>query len=191
MPNVTMTKPAIIGLTGYAGTGKDTVRQILERQHGYTGLALADPLRHMLTALLLQSGHSTEYITVRERKEEIIPGLGVSYRQMVQTLGTEWGRANHPDFWTRIAQGRLDYLRTETFGPPAFVISDVRFESEAAWIRSQGGVIWRVYRADAAPVRAHQSETEMNRMMHDEIIPNNGTIEDLDVRVQQALECVS
>lgn len=186
-----MKKPTLIGLTGFAGTGKDTVRQILERQHGYTGLALADPLRHMLTALLLQSGQSTSYINLRELKEEVIPALGVSYRYLMQTLGTEWGRAIHPDFWTRIAQSRLDQLRTETFGPQAYVISDVRFESEAQWIRSQGGVIWRVYRADAAPVRAHQSETEMIRMMHDEEIANNGTIDALEARVQRALECLA
>lgn len=182
-----MKKPSLIGLTGFAGTGKDTVRQILERQHGYTGLALADPLRDMVRALLLASGNSTDYMTVRELKEEPIAGLGVSYRHLVQTLGTEWGRAIHPDFWTRIAQGTLDYVRTNTFGPQGFVISDVRFESEAQWIRSQGGVIWRVYRADAAPVRAHQSEKEMIRMVHDDEISNNRTMEDLAARVQRAL----
>ena len=42
-----MKTPAIIGLTGLAGTGKDTVRAILE-EFGYNGLAFAD-IRTMLT----------------------------------------------------------------------------------------------------------------------------------------------
>jgi dephospho-CoA kinase len=47
-----MSKPFIIGLTGYAGSGKDTVRNILEAKHGFDGIAFADPIRDMLTALL-------------------------------------------------------------------------------------------------------------------------------------------
>ena len=47
-----MTRPRLIGLTGYAGTGKDTVRQILEDQYDLDGLAFADPIREMLSVLL-------------------------------------------------------------------------------------------------------------------------------------------
>lgn len=40
-----MTKLPIVGLLGEAGSGKDTAAEILIKNHGYYGLALADPLK--------------------------------------------------------------------------------------------------------------------------------------------------
>lgn len=172
-----MTKPLLIGLTGYAGSGKDTVRSILEHKHDLDGLAFADPIRDMLTALFESCGVKTDWMTERHLKEEPIPEIGASYRQMAQQLGTEWGRNIHPDFWLKIAAAKIAmYQHYET---PGVVISDVRFPNEAEWIKAQGGHIWRILRPGVEPVRAHASEALIADLPWDYTILNNRTIDDL------------
>lgn len=178
-------KTFLIGLSGYAGAGKDTVRNILENQHGFAGLAFADPIRSMLRELLTSSGIDDSYMDERSLKEAEIPELGVSYRQMAQTLGTEWGRHLVHDFWLRIAGAFLD--DQVNAGETHFCISDVRFANEAAWIRERGGVIWRVQREAAVPVRAHVSESEIYLFPADYVIHNDGPLDALPAAVNAAL----
>mgnify|MGYP000225759508 CR=1 FL=1 len=180
-------KKFIIGLTGYAGTGKDAVRSILE-ERGFIGFAFADPIRSMLRELLTSNGISDEFIDSRELKESIIPELGVSYRQMAQTLGTEWGRMLQPDLWLRLAGAYMADVERNTWAESTcFVISDVRFANEAQWVRDHGGVIWRIERPSAMPVRAHVSEQELYHFTVDHTIDNSGTLDMLESTVLYAL----
>lgn len=181
-----MSAPRLIGLCGYAGSGKDTVRELLEAR-GFSGFAFADPLRAMLRALLEVSGICSGYMDDRALKEAVIPALGVSYREMVQTLGTEWGRVClRDDFWLRLAGAHMadavDFRHAERF-----VVSDVRFLNEAEWVKRRGGVVWYVERACAVPVRPHVSESEIGRLTCDRVIPNNGTLAELADTVRDAL----
>jgi hypothetical protein len=180
-----MTKPRLIGLTGYAGTGKDTVREILEGQYDLDGIAFADPIRDMLGLLLATVGADEGWMTERHLKEVDIPQLGASYRKLAQLLGTEWGRAIDPDFWVRIAAAKVELCKN--FDSAGVVISDVRFPNEATWIRSQGGVLWRVIRPGTAPVRSHASEDLIASLQHDYVIDNLGTIDDLDNAVRAVM----
>ena len=89
-------------------------------------------------------------------KETIIPELGVSARHMMQTLGTEWGRACiHPDFWVMIARAKTQ--RTMNDGG-SVVIDDVLFPNEATMIRDLGGELWRIERPGIAYNGGHESE---------------------------------
>lgn len=180
-----MSKAILIGLCGYAGTGKDTVRALLE-DHDFTGLAFADPIRAMIRELLTSNGIDDRFMDDRDFKETVIHELGVSYRHMAQSLGTEWGRNLQPDFWLRIAGAFMDDRIDD--GDTHFVISDVRFENEAEWVRERGGVIWRVKREAAAPVRTHQSEAEIEHIEHDWTIHNDGSLEDLREAVGTSLQ---
>lgn len=181
-----MTRPTIIGLTGYAGSGKDTVRSILVRRHEYDGLAFADPIREMLGGLLESCGVSETWMTERELKEREIPAIGASYRQLAQLLGTEWGRSIHPDFWLKIAAAKIDMYRS--FGSKGVVISDCRFPNEAAWIRANGGRIWNIVRPGLEPVRAHASEDLIASLPYDYVIYNKGAIDDLPKAIEAALD---
>lgn len=185
-----MQTPNIIGLTGPAGSGKDTVREILAK-HGYYGMALADPIREMLKPLLLACGVDLIWMTARHLKEKPMPVLGVSYRHLAQTLGTEWGRTLEPDFWLRIAAASMAEVSICTFGPPCFVISDVRFPNEAEWIHDLGGQVWRIDRPGVAPVREHASETLVASITPGFLLENSGSIDDLQVAVAAALALMS
>lgn len=180
-----MTKPLLIGLTGYAGSGKDTVRDILQHRHDFDGIAFADPIRDMLTALLESMGLDNLWLTDRELKEKPIPGLELSYRQMAQALGTEWGRTLKESLWLDIAKAKLEmYSDYESAG---VVISDVRFPNEAAWIKAQGGIIWKIIRPGIEPVRAHASEDLIASLPYDYVIDNHGSLDLLPNAVAAAL----
>ena len=178
--------PHLIGLTGRAGSGKDTVREQLVQCHGYTGMALADPIRAMLRALLVASGTGPEWMTDRALKEQPIPAIGASYRHLAQTLGTEWGRSIAPDLWLRIADGYMRDIQRETFCHMKFVISDVRFPNEAAWVRAQGGEVWHINRPGIEPVREHASE-RVEQITPDRTIDNAGTLEELAAEVARVM----
>ena len=175
----------IIGLTGPAGSGKDAVRDILE-DLGFIGFAFADPIRSMIRKLLARNGLSEAWMDKRDLKERVIPELNVSYRQMAQTLGTEWGRSLRPDFWLSIADAYMEDLVAQE-DSPQFVVSDVRFVNEAQWVRERDGVIWRINRPDLAAVRAHVSESEMDSLAPEVVIHNNGTLDDLRAIVLEQL----
>ena len=181
---MTTTPTTIIGLCGPAGSGKDTVRSLLEQHHDFAGLAFAEPIRGMLRELFASNGISEDFIDDRALKEAPIPALGTSYRHLAQTLGTEWGRqCMGADFWLNIAGAYLADLKAQ--GYERFVVSDVRFANEAAWVRAQGGVVWRVERPGLASVRAHVSEAQ--DFEADAVIDNSGNVLQLHNKVCTAL----
>ena len=182
-----MKQPILIGLSGPAGAGKDAVRMILESEHGFVGLAFADPVRDMVLALLdhvYARGHGTD----RRLKEKPAPVIGASYRELAQTLGTEWGRQTiRPSLWIDIAMHKVRLMWAR--GERRIVISDVRFPDEMEAIRAAGGQIWAITRPGIESVREHVSEHLARDAVHfaDQIINNDGTIDDLARAVGAAL----
>jgi hypothetical protein len=168
----------IIGLVGAAGVGKDTVRQMLEENFDFAGVAFADPMRDMLGALLTAVYEHPDALTDREQKELPVDALGVSPRQLMQTLG-DWGRAQHPNWWVNVLSHTARHLGARV------VISDVRVANEARWVRSQGGTLWRIVRNDAPVVRGHSSEAEHLEITCDLTIHNHGTLDELWLQVEQ------
>lgn len=109
-----------------------------------------------------------------ENKENEIPLFGRSVRYIMQTLGTEWGRELiHPDIWVKLAECVL-FERGERI-----IISDVRFDNEADFIRNHGGVILHVTRDYAPKVEAHASEQGIRPSPLDLYVGNHGTIDEL------------
>lgn len=194
-----MTEPTpkpqlLIGLTGLAGSGKDTVAGMLLRLWAErdlmrsTCIAFAAPIRSMCFELLQHARVQDPigYMLNRELKEAVIPELGVSYRHLAQTLGTEWGQqCLGRDVWIRVLDKRLQAYREQLV--TRFVIPDVRFAPEADWLRAQGGVIWRVERPGVAPVREHVSESGTATIQSDCVILNDGTLDDLRANVGDEL----
>lgn len=164
----------IIGLHGLARSGKDTVAAILAEQTKHTEmLSFATPLKLMLTSLL----GSATYLHESE-KEKTIEWLGRSPRYLLQTLGTEWGRdLVHPDIWIRLLERRVEFCRDASL----IVITDVRFENEAAWVRKHGQLV-HVMRDKRPPIGGtdnHASEYGLPIEDADYIIANNGTLDKL------------
>lgn len=170
----------IIGLTGKAGVGKDTVAHCLATQYAFTTYAFAEPIKDMLAAIGVECHN-------RQQKEAPHPLFGVSPRHMMQTLGTEWMRYTvNAEGWLIIAEERIreaeKNFNTSWAGSLTFrvVISDTRFENEAEWIRAQGGSVWHITRPEVEPVEAHVSENGVRFDARTDLsLVNNGSIEDL------------
>lgn len=173
-----MPQAPLIGIAGRARSGKDTVANFIVAAIGGYRYSFADPIRAMLAPL----GVDLSDPYWQARKEEPIPALGVSPRRMMQTLGTDWGRQLiSPDLWLTMAHQRL------LQNGPGMVISDVRFENEAAWIRRHGGRIIHVVRPDAKAVEAHASEDGIEMLDSDAQLFNSGTLEELQLSVRELL----
>ena len=173
-----MTLPRLIGLYSPApGCGKSTLADLLiEHQRVSFAAPLKSAVSHMLNQLGLSALH---YIYVD--KEAIIPGLGVSARHMLQTLGTEWGRACiHPDFWVKIARAKTERIMNNG---GSVVVDDVRFPNEVAMIRELGGELWRIERPGVSYDGSHESEGGLESIIPDRVIINDGTIDQLKERI--------
>lgn len=170
----------LIGLTGPAGSGKDTIAAHLVEEHDFRALSFAAPLRAMLQAGFdLDPAHFNG-----AAKERPVSWIGKSPRQLMQTLGTEWGRAHvADDIWLRIAQRRIALAG----GTRAldWVISDVRFDNEAGFIHRLGGQVWRVLRPAAMAVAPHASESGVALTLVDFSIENDSTLYQLRAAVDR------
>ena len=161
--------PKLIGLAGKARSGKDTVAGFLP----LTRVSFAAPLKKGLQVMLQLSD---EYVN-GDLKDVALDWLGKSPRQLLQTLGTDWGRDTvHKDLWTIVAAREIESYLQKGMG---VVVTDVRFDNEANLIRSMGGVIWHVKRSDAQSVNSHISEAGVTFVNGDKHIRNDGSLDDL------------
>lgn len=182
LPLLALEGRPLIGLAGLARVGKDTAARHLMVQHGLSVYAFADPIKRALCAMFsFPRSHFDG-----DQKEVVIPWIGQSPRRLMQTLGTEWGRELvASDLWTRICAKDVEFdieirdgYAVDGLGDDPWrggVVSDVRFENEADWIREQGGVVVHILRTDARLVAGHKSEAGVRRVLGDIAIVNNGT----------------
>jgi hypothetical protein len=184
----THAKPLIVGLTAPAGTGKSSAATLLEEHYAFCPIGLADPILDMLCALAEHVDVPSDWAIERALKEQPMPVLGRSYRELAQTLGDEWGRAHFgADFWVRIADHKLEQVLTQGDN---VVITDIRRPNEAAWLRRRGGVLVRIERdGHIAPVRTHASEAEYAALQPEHTVrvglTNAHTLYQLDTIVSQ------
>ena len=170
----------LIGLTGAAGAGKDLVATLIP---GALRIAFADPLYEGLAAML---GIPEALLRSRATKEAPLAGLGRSPRQLLQTLGTEWGRQMvSPDIWLQAAFWRWE--KASAAGHSFVVEPDVRFANEARLIHDQGGEVWLIHRPGVEPVAAHVSEAGLPLGQIDRLLVNDGSVEQLRERVGATL----
>lgn len=195
----------LLGVTGLARSGKDHASDNLAhlmRLHKY---AFAEPLKTMLKSVFGDHFHEGD-------RSGICPETCKSYRVMMQTLGTEWGRElMNPQIWVNLVAKRWREVETgghlvtmqrapgdERAGLPSYlaegmVLSDVRFDSEAEWIQLNGGVILEIVRPEqkslvdkvktAVGVPGHQSEKGISRHFITHTIVNDGTLNDFDLKL--------
>ena len=170
----------IIGLSGYAQSGKDTAASFFE---GYERRAFADPMRDVLYTLnpIVKSGLNLQdaidedgWDKAKVRYPEI--------RRLLQVLGTEVGRAKWgQNFWLWQATKGLNSNQN-------IVFTDVRFPNELEEIKIFGGVTVRIVRDGVEAVNTHPSESALDDATFDFTIHNNGTLEELKAKIENLVQ---
>jgi hypothetical protein len=164
-------------------SGKSTVATRLIQRHNFVSLPMAGTLKGMVAVLLEDLGIDDYYLHTGDKSRVIYNGKTV--RELLQTLGTEWGRnIVGRDLWADVWRGKVKRLRYNHH----IVCDDVRFENEAHMIMELGGIMLRVIRPDAATTIAHASEGGLDNFPFTATIRNEGTVEDLHAKVDRLME---
>lgn len=133
-------------------------------------------------------------------------------RMILQHVGTEGVRRVDPNAWARDAMKTAvlaldkgvsvsssttssDSKIGDRFRPSLVVVNDGRFRSELAAVRAAGGIAWRLRRSEtdnaATGIAGHVSEVEIDGIPDsefDEVITNDGSLDDLLRTVRAALQ---
>ncbi len=164
----------IIGISGKAGAGKDTVarilRSIIQKDYSCTKLSFAGKLKDICVMLFgwdrerLEGDYAYKEGNTLDNGE-IDPAcamLGMTRRQVLQIMGTEGMRHGlHQDIW--IIALKLAIMRGE-FPADVGFLTDCRFKNELQFVRDMGGYLIRVDRVDGIETLTkhtdHASETD-------------------------------
>lgn len=168
----------VVGLTGPAGCGKDTVGEILVEDHGFVTHSFAKPIKQMVCALLDEP--LSKWADRQWREHKMPRFCDATPRELAQTLGTEWGRdCIHPDIWLNLGINRGYDLAFDA--EKSLCITDVRFENEAQRIRNvhRGTIIHVERRHSDTKSPHHISEQGVEHAAYDYLIKNDGGLTDL------------
>ena len=167
----------IIGLSGYAQSGKDTVAELLCLNYGFKRISFALPMRDAVYTLnpIVEGGNRVSDL-VDEYGWDIAKAVP-EVRRLLQVFGTEVGRNLFGEtFWIDQAFKRAEEYQRVVF-------SDVRFPNEAKAIQQRNGDVWRINRHNHTAVNGHTSEHAMDNFMFKHVIYNDGTLNDLSNEV--------
>lgn len=179
----------VIGLCGFAQSGKDTAASFLV-ERGFTRLAFADILRQSLYNLNpIVSLAQQKTVENWGRVQTIVDRYGWDYakthypeiRELLQRFGTEVGRELYgEDFWVERVMAQIEFDQD-------YVITDVRFPNEERAVHMIGGKVFKIIRSGNEAVNSHASEAHIETMPIDGVIENKGTIYEYRAEVLAAV----
>jgi hypothetical protein len=203
----------LIGLSGYARSGKDEAAKVLVEEYGFKRIAFADKLRDFLYALdpivtvkrgetpiNVKQGETVKRLYIDDGIRATIPvSIEVRVSQVIDEHG--WDGYKETEYGAEI-RGLLQRLGTEAgrqtlwdsiwidaalhdLDPNGnYVVTDVRFPNEAAAITERGGRLVRIVRDGVGPANMHASETSLDDYPFMHGLRNNGTLEEFRANVK-------
>ena len=200
----------LIGLSGAMGSGKDTVADILESEHGFTRFAFADTLKELLwqanctvavtdkeTAKLGIAHSPSSHTMIRSLFPQTdLPPTPSEWdeikqindvRRLLQEHGTASRQVLGDTIWVDIVSRKIDAAN-----PNRVVITDVRFPNELDFIRKNGGRMLAIDRLKSdkpaevdSSLLEHTSEISLKHDTMDMFLSNNSTLDNLRRKVAQ------
>jgi len=174
----------IIGLSGYARSGKDEVAKILVSEFNFERVAFADAIRDLLYQMNPLIG-VTRLQTMIDAVGWDIAKQHPDVRSYLQNLGVGARKLFGNNFWINQALNPHVYEHPIVGVNKNIVVTDVRFENEADMIKSLYGQVWRVRRQNVEPVNQHVSEVALDDYKFDQILKNEGSLDELKELVRK------
>lgn len=204
----------ILGVTGFIGSGKDTVADYLCTFHGFKRVSFAASLKDAVAAVFgwdreLLEGSTKTSREWREQQDDWWTnrlGMSITPRWVLQYWGTDVLRNHfHTDIWVASVENKLRQSKDN------IVITDCRFANEVTAIKNVGGTTMRISRGlkpewyDAAvsfnkgewgnmswsiskgkldKLNVHASEYSSVGLDYDFYIDNDGSIDDLHQKIK-------
>jgi hypothetical protein len=190
----------LVTLSGYKGSGKDTVADILVKENGFVRVALADPLKDMASELFEVPRQNFDLRYWKERSISYYPvhstdldsdriqsvvnrELALGYwtpRALVIALGSVM-RAVDPNYWVRKILDDID-------NNERVVVTDLRFKSELEFLQkcvNSTKLITQICRSDVYGDSLSASENDLNDFPFPHTIFNNSSLENLQNEVRK------
>lgn len=139
----------LIGIVGFISSGKNTIGEILQNQHGFKRESFAKPVKDAVAFIFnwdreMLEGNTDESRVWRESIDEYWSeklNRQISPRIALQLMGTESGRLVFGEnLWTTSCLSRCEDKNAN------YVITDTRFVNEIQAIKKEGGYIIRIRR---------------------------------------------
>lgn len=210
----------IISVSGFIGSGKDTVADYLVTEHGFRKMSFAESLKGAVSAVfgwdpIMLEGSTKSSREWREKRDEWWSNrlnMDITPRWILQYWGTDVLRNNfHTDIWVASVENKLRQTKDN------IVITDCRFANEVDTLKRVGGVTvrisrgpkpewyddavnfnkgptnigWSLGKAKLDRLGIHASEYSSIGLEYDHYIENNGTIDDLHNQINQLLNLPS
>lgn len=186
--------PPLIGLTGFSGSGKDSVARLLAEHFRVARLAFADELKREVAAAWnvdVALFHDPGLKEVRLHQLALARCTHVEFaarhwhlaqldalkpRTVMQAWG-DWVNEIDPGRYVRAVDAQWrDVAATEL---QAAIITDVRSDREYAWLQHHDGALWRVVRPGQGQPSGHATEWRQRYWRVDAEIVNGGSTEQL------------
>lgn len=192
----------IIGISGEAGHGKNEVARLIAQMYSaqfvitgskiiktdfhdkFEERAFADPLKRVCSAL---TNYPLEVFYDRTKKDKIIPGFGITMRELLQKVGTAL-RTIDDKIFVKSTIARIKPNNNILF-------TDVRFHIEKDAVNLLDGINIKVVRfvdgkryvdasLDTEEKKNHPSETELGAVHFDYFINNTEGLGELKHKVR-------
>ena len=183
--------PALVGIVGLAGSGKDVIATHLMSKYDYQRIGLGDAVKeevlkhfHSIIKTEAERWYAEHIYEGRYTLEEAMYRLVwidkyYPVRELLQSYATEVRRGDNPSYWTlRWVQRYVDRTGGNV------VVPDVRFPNEVDLLTSWQGTIVRVLRPGCTPVNDHVSE-QLGEVSVNHTFVNDTTIKNLQDQVEK------
>lgn len=181
----------LIAIHGFKQSGKDTVADYISQEYGFVKKAFATKVKQAINVIYdvpleLLNGSDEDKNTLTDVRWDSFVGIErdekqdeifLSVRELMQIFATEMCRDKQPNIWFEVAFKNVGKI----------VVSDLRFNNEAEFIKQHKGFVIGVRRQSAVGGN-HQSESGIDSSYVDVWIDNDSNLEELYANVSLVLE---